>query len=180
MARKITLTGKNARYIEHRGADATPDDDREIRMEGDDAQYEEHAYGSTESPMQQQKQYDLTEMTSAVDRVRQFFWSESAMAFIFCVNSLASAAFDTKDALSCSISLLVSAALTALVCPCINVHNASTGDTSTCGYVVVIIMLISHIFACKITNKYQNTKTFRYLYFFLNTNRTNYTNVFFR
>ena len=85
MARKITLTGKNARYIEHRGADAPPDDDREIRMEGDDAQYEEHAYGSTESPMQQQKQYDLTEMTSAVDRVRQFFWSESAMAFIFCV-----------------------------------------------------------------------------------------------
>ena len=34
MGRKITLTGKNARYIEHRGADATPDSDREILMEG--------------------------------------------------------------------------------------------------------------------------------------------------
>ena len=54
-------------------------------MEGEDAQYEEHAYGSAESLAQQQKQYALTELTSGVDKVRRFFWSESAMAFIFCV-----------------------------------------------------------------------------------------------
>ena len=34
MGRKITMTGKNAKYIEHRAADATPDNDRDIRLEG--------------------------------------------------------------------------------------------------------------------------------------------------
>lgn len=85
MGRKITMTGRNARYIEHRGFDAAPDEEREILMEGDEAEYQEHAYGPAESIEQKKEEYDLTEMTSAVDRVRQFFWSESAMAFIFCV-----------------------------------------------------------------------------------------------
>lgn len=47
MGRKITMTGKNALYIEHRGVNATPDNDREIRMEGDEAVYQEYAYGQT-------------------------------------------------------------------------------------------------------------------------------------
>ena len=41
MGRKITMTGKNAQYIERRGAYATPDNDREIIMEGDEAVYQE-------------------------------------------------------------------------------------------------------------------------------------------
>ncbi len=45
MGRKITMTGKNAQYIEHRGVNATPDNDREIRLEGDEAVYQEYAYG---------------------------------------------------------------------------------------------------------------------------------------
>ena len=85
MGRKITMTGRNARYIEHRGAAAAPDDDREIRMEGEEARYEEHAYGPSESFAQQQREYGLTELTGGVEKVRRFFWSESAMAFIFCV-----------------------------------------------------------------------------------------------
>lgn len=42
MARKIIMTGEDARYIERRGPN-TPDDNREIRMEGSRAQYEENA-----------------------------------------------------------------------------------------------------------------------------------------
>ena len=42
MPRKITMTGTNAQYIERRTRDVV-DDDREIRMEGDHARYEEHA-----------------------------------------------------------------------------------------------------------------------------------------
>ena len=45
MGRKITMTGKNAQYIERRGAYATPDYEREIFMEGDEAVYQEYAYG---------------------------------------------------------------------------------------------------------------------------------------
>ena len=52
MGRKITMTGKNAQYIEHRGVNATPDNDREIRMEGDEAVYEEYAYGQASQPKQ--------------------------------------------------------------------------------------------------------------------------------
>ena len=44
MGRKILMTGKNAQYIEHRGANATTDNDREIKMEGDEAVYREYAY----------------------------------------------------------------------------------------------------------------------------------------
>lgn len=53
MGRKITMTGKNAQYIEHRGVNATPDSDRDIRMEGDEAVYQEFAYGQ---PGQQNQQ----------------------------------------------------------------------------------------------------------------------------
>lgn len=38
------MTGRNAQYIEHRGANATPSDDREIRLEGEEAVYREYAY----------------------------------------------------------------------------------------------------------------------------------------
>ena len=43
MARKITIIGRNAQYIERRGANATPDNDREIMLEGEDARYEEYS-----------------------------------------------------------------------------------------------------------------------------------------
>ena len=49
MGRKITMTGKNAQYIEHRRVNATPDNDREIFMEGDDAVYQEYANESQTS-----------------------------------------------------------------------------------------------------------------------------------
>ena len=42
MARRIIMSGPEAVYVEHRGA-AVPDDDREIRMEGAGARYEEHS-----------------------------------------------------------------------------------------------------------------------------------------
>ena len=42
MARKITMTGDKAQYIENRAKDVVADD-REIRMEGEHARYEEHA-----------------------------------------------------------------------------------------------------------------------------------------
>ena len=41
MGRRIIMTGDEAQYIERRGANATADD-REIRMEGRRARYEEH------------------------------------------------------------------------------------------------------------------------------------------
>ena len=55
MGRKITMTGKNAQYVEHRGVNATPDNDREIRMEGDEAVYQEYAYGQASQPKQEEK-----------------------------------------------------------------------------------------------------------------------------
>lgn len=55
MGRKITMTGKNAKYIEHRAADAAPDNDRDIRLEGEDAEYQEFAYGQTSQPQQEKK-----------------------------------------------------------------------------------------------------------------------------
>lgn len=56
MGRKITMTGRNAQYIEHRAANATPDDNREIRLEGDEAVYQEYAYGQAGQQAQQQKE----------------------------------------------------------------------------------------------------------------------------
>lgn len=53
MARKIVMTGRNAQYVEHRAPTATPDDEREIRMEGDEAVYREYAYGRPEQPASQ-------------------------------------------------------------------------------------------------------------------------------
>ena len=47
MRRKIRMIGQKAQYIERRGAYATPDNDREIIMEGDEAVYQEYAYGHT-------------------------------------------------------------------------------------------------------------------------------------
>ena len=55
MGRKITMTGKNAKYTEHRAADATPDNDRDIRMEGENAEYQEYAYGRAGRQAQQQE-----------------------------------------------------------------------------------------------------------------------------
>lgn len=55
MGRKITMTGKNAKYIEHRAADATPDNDRDIRLEGEDAEYQEFAYGKAGQAKQKEK-----------------------------------------------------------------------------------------------------------------------------
>jgi hypothetical protein len=55
MARKIVMTGKNAQYVEHRGVNVTPDNDREIRMEGDEAVYQEYAYGQASQPEQEDK-----------------------------------------------------------------------------------------------------------------------------
>ena len=55
MGRKITMTGKNAQYIEHRGANTTPDNDREILMKGDEAVYQEYAYGQTTQAKQEKK-----------------------------------------------------------------------------------------------------------------------------
>ena len=51
MGRKITMRGKHAQYIEHRAANATPDADRDILLEGDEAIYREYAYGA---PRQQE------------------------------------------------------------------------------------------------------------------------------
>ena len=43
MARRIIMTGDEATYIERRGANAQADDDREIRLEGLHARYEENS-----------------------------------------------------------------------------------------------------------------------------------------
>ena len=58
MGRKITMTGRNAKYIEHRAAHATPDNDREIRMEGEEAEYQEFAYGQASQPQQEEATKD--------------------------------------------------------------------------------------------------------------------------
>jgi hypothetical protein len=55
MGRKIVMTGKNAKYIEHRAADATLDNERDIRLEGEDAEYQEFAYGQAAQPKQEEK-----------------------------------------------------------------------------------------------------------------------------
>ena len=55
MGRKITMTGRNAQYIEHRAANAMPDDNREICMEGDEAVYQEYAYGQVSQPKHEEK-----------------------------------------------------------------------------------------------------------------------------
>ena len=68
MARKITMTGRKAQYIEHRAVNSTPDDNREIRMEGEEAVYQEYAYGQA-APQTQQYEAPAEEPTD-VDRKR--------------------------------------------------------------------------------------------------------------
>lgn len=64
MGRKIVMTGNSAQYIERRSKDVVADD-REIRMEGEHARYEEHAgtvvthyplYGNAQTGL---KQYEF-------------------------------------------------------------------------------------------------------------------------
>ena len=54
MGRKITMTGKHAKYIEHRGLNAKPDFDREINLEGDEAEYQEYIYGQATQTKQEE------------------------------------------------------------------------------------------------------------------------------
>ena len=58
------MTGRNAKYVEHRGANATPTDDREIRLEGEEAEYCEYAYpDAKEQDSQDQRQEDNPEQS---------------------------------------------------------------------------------------------------------------------
>jgi hypothetical protein len=64
MGRKIIMTGRNAKYVEHRGANATPTDDRDIRLEGEEAVYCEYAYpDAKEQDSQDQRQEDNPEQS---------------------------------------------------------------------------------------------------------------------
>jgi hypothetical protein len=64
MGRKIIMTGRNAKYVEHRGANATPTDDRDIRLEGEEAVYCEYAYpDAKEQGSQDQRQEDNPEQS---------------------------------------------------------------------------------------------------------------------
>lgn len=64
MGRKIIMTGRNAKYVEHRGANATPTDDREIRLEGEEAVYCEYAYpDAKEQDSQDHRQEDNPEQS---------------------------------------------------------------------------------------------------------------------
>lgn len=58
------MTGRNAKYVEHRGANATPTDDRDIRLEGEEAVYCEYAYpDAKEQDSQDQRQEDNPEQS---------------------------------------------------------------------------------------------------------------------
>ena len=59
------MTGSKAQYIEHRAANATSDDDRDIRMEGEEAVYQEYAYGQTTQRAQQQHEAPAEENTDS-------------------------------------------------------------------------------------------------------------------
>lgn len=64
MGRKIIMTGRNAKYVEHRGANATPTDDRDIRLEGEEAVYCEYAYpDAKEQDSQDHRQEDNPEQS---------------------------------------------------------------------------------------------------------------------
>ena len=65
MGRKITMTGRKAQYIEHRGVNAAPDNDREILMEGEEAVYQEYAYGQAGQQSRQQEEPASEEDTAA-------------------------------------------------------------------------------------------------------------------
>lgn len=58
------MTGRNAKYVEHRGANATPTDDRDIRLEGEEAVYCEYAYpDAKEQDSQDHRQEDNPEQS---------------------------------------------------------------------------------------------------------------------
>ena len=60
------MTGRNAKYVEHRGANATPTDDRDIRLEGEEAVYCEYAYpDAKEQDSQDHRQEDNPEQSEA-------------------------------------------------------------------------------------------------------------------
>ena len=65
MGRKITMTGRKAQYIEHRGVNAAPDNDREILMEGEEAVYQEYAYGQAGQQSRHQEEPASEEDTAA-------------------------------------------------------------------------------------------------------------------
>ena len=77
MGRKITMTGKNAQYIEHRGVNATPDNDREIIMEGDEAVYQEYAYGRENQSKEEEKPTDDTSMRYQTETVRKLLMDQA-------------------------------------------------------------------------------------------------------
>lgn len=71
MGRKIIMTGKNAHYIEHRGVNATPDNDREIVMEGTEAVYQEYAYGQASHAKQKRSATEDTDKEYQKEAVRK-------------------------------------------------------------------------------------------------------------
>ena len=71
MGRRITMTGKNVKYIEHRAADAMPDNDRDIRLEGDEAVYQEFSYGKSTQPKQEEKPSEDVTKKYQKDAVRK-------------------------------------------------------------------------------------------------------------
>ena len=73
MGRKITMTGRNAQYVEHRGVNATPDGDREIRMEGEEAVYTEYAYGQPGAREQEEPAAEQPEATGLLTAARRIF-----------------------------------------------------------------------------------------------------------
>lgn len=72
MGRKITMTGKNAKYIEHRASDATLDNDRDIRLEGEDAEYQEFAYGQASKSKHEEKPTEDVVKKHQKDAIRKF------------------------------------------------------------------------------------------------------------
>lgn len=100
MGRKITMTGRNAQYVEHRGVNATPDGDREIRMEGEEAVYTEYAYGQPGAREQEEpaaEQPEATRLLTAsaaecvepiseedfLERLKPIFYNNEADARLF-------------------------------------------------------------------------------------------------
>ena len=88
MARRILMTGRNAQYIEHRGANATPDHDREILMAGEEAVYEEYAYGQAAQSLTTGEECvtpgeDATDGEALVERLRPIFYNNDADVRLF-------------------------------------------------------------------------------------------------
>ena len=117
MGRKIIMKGHNALYIEHRGMNATPDQDREILMEGDEAMYQEYAYGQAaqsarrqEEPASGQDDEDRPQLTAdgenvghrmdteeLVERLKPLFYNNEADVRLFLKEIAGMAANDITD-----------------------------------------------------------------------------------